>query len=99
MNIINMSELWKACHKDRLEVNMRCKYHSSKWRGSLTPAGVKQFSRLHFTVDTVFLKAGGNRDNIPRVSKDLDAKKYNSKLSKVYTGIKKHDKMKYPLKV
>jgi hypothetical protein len=69
----NVSEFWKAWQEEGLDVITKCKDHSSKWRASWMPAEVKQFRRLHFIVDHTFLKAEGNRDNIPMVLQDLDA--------------------------
>jgi hypothetical protein len=93
----NVSELWKAWPEEGVDVITKNKHHSEKWRAYWKPAEVKQFSCLRFIIDHILCKEEGNRDNIPRVLQELDAKKDKAKLSTVYTRIKKHEKMQSPL--
>jgi predicted phosphodiesterase len=58
----NVSDLWKAFHKEGVDVITRCGDHSKKWRATWTVVEAKQYNRLRFIIDHIVEQVAGNMD-------------------------------------
>jgi hypothetical protein len=89
--------LWKAWHKEGVDVITKCGEHSKKWRATWTAAEVNQYNRLRFIIDHIVEEVGGNTDLLTATLIQMDGEKGGAKLSTVYTRIKKIIKLESPM--
>jgi hypothetical protein len=94
----NVSDLWKAWHKEGVDVITKCGEHSKRWCATWTAAEIKQYNRLRFIIDHIVKQLGGNMDLVNATLKQMDGEKGGAKLSTVYTRIKNIIKVESPLK-
>jgi hypothetical protein len=94
----NVSDLWKAWHKEGVDVITKYREHSKKWCVTWTAAEVKQYNRLCFIIDHIVEQVGGNMDLVSAMLKQMGGEKGEEKLSTVYTRIKNIIKVESTLK-